>query len=144
MGDNVKIYVDVDATLLSGALNDKYEAFLSLLRSVVGQDVGRSLALFLYENFWRVSDLKVNVDLLEELKSRIENGAEAILWTNRGPKNFKMTKKNLGPYWELFSEYHFCLGHKTEVCIPEPGSEVWDDDVRNKIPGCAFRHIQFK
>jgi hypothetical protein len=132
----MKIYVDIDGTLLSGKLNNKYEAFRSI--------VGTHIALWIYDRMYRKSDLAINTALVAILKQHIEQGDELVMWTNRGPHNRRMTRNNLGnDIWHMFSEYVFAKGSKTTTCKPVLDSIIYDDDMHSMMPGIVFVHVQW-
>ena len=98
-----KIYVDVDGTLLCGSLDLEFKRRCSVEEFKV--------VLEWYENC-QVDNLKLNLELLKNLKSLKEDGFELILWTNRGEANREMTKRNLGEWWNMFDSYEFYDGKK--------------------------------
>jgi hypothetical protein len=98
-----KIYVDVDGTLLCGSLDLEFKERCSVEEF--------KTVLEWYENC-QVDNLRLNVELLRNLKELKEDGFELILWTNRGEANKDMTKRNLGEWWNLFDSHEFHDGQK--------------------------------
>lgn len=128
----MKIYVDVDGTLLDGSLDKMFK------ERCVNEEF--SVVLAWYENC-EIDNLELNMDLIKELITLREEGNELILWTNRGEENREMTKRNLGIYWNMFNSYEFHSGKKSK-CVLE--GLVIDNEERFSTCGTSFRLIDFK
>ena len=101
------IYVDVDGTLLCGSHDALFAG-----RLAAGEDFGVVLDWY---NSTHVADLAINWSLVNELKELKARGHKLILWTNRGDKQFSMTKDNLGDIWDMFEDYLFLDGGKRKL-----------------------------
>ena len=97
------IYVDFDGTLACSSLDN---CFKDLCKQQGFENVIE------WYRECEVDDLQLNHELIDELKTLKEQGYRLVLWTNRGLTNKRMTKRNLGEYWNLFDEHQFHAGQK--------------------------------
>lgn len=126
-----KIYVDVDGTLLNGSLDSKFKTMVS--------EVGFEKTLSWY-NDCNVNDLSVNMELINELITLKEFGYVLVLWTNRGECQKKMTKENLGVYWNMFDSHEFHDGKKGK-CVLD--GMVYDNESKYLACGVMGKLISF-
>lgn len=127
----MKIYVDVDGTLLSEELDLKFKKSIN--------DIGFEETMKWY-NDCHVNNLVINMELIKELITLKEEGNELILWTNRGSKQTGMTKENLGVYWHLFSTHEFHAGSKGK-CVLD--GIVYDNEDKYLTCGKEGKLIKF-
>jgi hypothetical protein len=103
----MRYYVDFDGTLeLTNRLDN---TFRDLIKTI-----GIKMAIEWYDNQY-IDDLPLDMNLINTLIEYYNKGDVLILWTNRGPKQFEMTMKNLGKYKYLFTEFIFGEGRKPKV-----------------------------
>ena len=126
-----KIYVDVDGTLLDGSLDAMFKESISLN--------GFDKTLAWYESC-NVNNLKLNMELINELIALKEMGYVLVLWTNRGVANKQMTIDNLGVYWHMFSSHEFHDGKKGK-CVLD--GVVYDNESKYLSCGVMGRLITF-
>lgn len=128
------IYIDVDGTLLSSKLDREFQSHIAA--------DGLDAAIAWYDDAVNVSDLYINYELVREIWLGVMRGdVRFVLWTNRGPNQVEMTKRNLGRYWFLFSEHQFYTGKKSKSVVE---GEVWDNEAKYAMCGTSFRHITFE
>jgi len=112
-----QVYVDVDGTMLSNKHDQRFQEKI--------KEVGFQEAVAWYDNT-EVDDLEVNTELLETLEQVRGEGVKVILWTNRGPKQIEMTKRNLGHWTSIFSDMLFREGRKSKDVLQ--GGVVLDNE----------------
>ena len=127
----MKIYVDVDGTLLDSSLDKEFERRVKLH--------GADRAKAWYDSC-HVADLKVNWVLASVLKRLKSEGHELVLWTNRGESQIDMTKKNLGCIWSWFSSHEFHAGQKNRTSV---SGMVIDNEVKHIINGTDDMLVSF-
>jgi hypothetical protein len=125
-------YVDVDGTLLD-------ESHDLLFKKMIGEK-GFDEAVKWYDST-EVDNLRINEPLVKELMELRKKGAELHLWTNRGANQVEMTKRNLGPVWDLFSSHLFREGRKSKDVVP---GEIWDNEERFLSQGTSGRLVDFE
>lgn len=126
-----KIFVDVDGTLLDGSLDLRFKDLVNA--------EGFEKAVVWYESCG-INDLKLNMDLIDELIALKEMGYELVLWTNRGLANKQMTIENLGVYWHMFSSHEFHEGKKGK-CVLD--GVVYDNESKYLACGLMGRLFSF-
>lgn len=99
----MRIYVDVDGTLLDSRLDNLFK------EQVARYGIEQAVAWY---NGTYIDDLEINYDLVDALLYYYEMGHELILWTNRGRAQVDMTIKNLEPILWMFSDMIFGEGRK--------------------------------
>lgn len=62
-------------------------------------------------------------------------GVHLVLWTNRAPEHFDVTRKALGKHWKLFRRFRFCDGRKEDDSLSGP---VMDDDQKYVDLGVGY------
>jgi hypothetical protein len=128
----IKIYVDVDGTLLCPSLDNEFKNKVN--------ELGIDNALVWYATQY-VNDLSINMVLINELIALKEEGAELILWTNRGEGKRAMTKENLGIYWHMFSSHMFRSGAKGKDTLD---GMVYDNEPKYLSCGTSHKLISYK
>ena len=127
----MKIYVDVDGTLVNAELDNKFKMSIN--------EIGFEETMKWYDEC-NVDNLSINMDLVNELIKLKEEGNELILWTNRGSKQVEMTKRNLGIYWYMFSSYEFHSGSKGK-CVLD--GMVYDNEEKYLSCGTSSKLIKY-
>jgi len=128
------IYVDCDGVILDGSHDD---LFVSKLQS---EEFNTVLDWY---NRTYVADLALNIELLTELQNLKSQGFKVVLWTNRGPAQYEMTKENLGVYWDVFDDHIFLDGGKRKVKSLR-GYVLEDSRSNCMLATEGFRYVNFR
>lgn len=105
----MKLYVDVDGTILSSELDEMFKEKI--------EEDGLLPAINWYDNFYK-DDLTFNTHIIEwVLSMKYDMNYELVLWTNRGSNQIEMTKKNLGDLWYEFEDHLFYEGKKSKCSV---------------------------
>lgn len=130
--DIKKYFIDIDGTLLDESHDLKFKQMIG--------DMGFEKAVQWYDST-EVDNLKLNEPLVQELVKLKEQGHELNIWTNRGVNQVEMTKRNLGPVWDLFTNHLFREGRKSKDEVP---GEIWDNEERFLSQGTSGRLVNFE
>lgn len=101
----INIFVDMDGTVLDSSLDNEFKRRC--------EEDGFDITIKWYRKC-NVSNLNINIELIEQLIALKDKGHNLVLWTNRGLENKEMTKNNLKEYWNIFNEYQFHSGMKSK------------------------------
>ena len=99
----MKIYVDIDGTLLDGSLDVEFKSKV--------EEIGIEDAIRWYDSL-HVSNLSINMALVGELKQARDMGCIIIGWTNRSLMQRTMTEANLASILHMFDHIEYHAGGK--------------------------------
>lgn len=124
MDINKTILVDIDGTLLDGSHDNWFTSMV--------EKIGKERAVATYRKVTDKDDLKINMDLLGQLKKLKKAGCALVLCTNRGEAQRAMTEANLGEHMHLFSDSIYGAGKKTEL-VKHNTYTVIDNEKQNLV-----------
>lgn len=107
----MRIYVDVDGTILDRSLDEEF------IRRCGEDGIGDTYMWYVSQ---KVTTLRRRWWLLIALTVLWVLGVELIVWTNRFDVNRSATQRNLGWFWGIFKEHQFWCSTKA-TCIPTDG-----------------------
>lgn len=124
-------YVDVDGTLLSSELDNRFKASI--------EKIGFDETVTWYKSC-EIDNLSINYSLVSHLIYLKLQGHKLILWTNRGEENIPMTKRNLGYIWYLFDEHQFFAGTKGKCSL---NGVIYDNEEKYLSCGAEGKLYKF-
>jgi len=122
----MKIYVDMDGTVLSNKLDNQFRC--------IATAINMAEALLWYADVY-VDDLQVNTVLLGKIATLKAEGHEIIGWTNRDDNKQLMTERNLGIYLPLFDTIQYHAGDKRSSVVSD--GIVYDNEAEYVAMGAA-------